>query len=143
MGVQVFTERCAVALQHFYHPVLREMLGAVEGKVLQEVRKAALTVFFIKRSGLHEQAVDRLSLRVAVGKDVIGKTVFQLAIAKRIPLRQRLFPRLQGKRGEEYQYGKKVLQDTVLLLKRVPAKPRHPYGIRDYSGRMSSSSPME
>jgi hypothetical protein len=36
-----------------------------------------------------------------------------------------------------------MLQDTVLLLKRVPAKPRHPYEIRDYSGRMSSSSPME
>ena len=52
--------------------MLREVLGAVEGHVLGEVREALLVVFFQDRAGLDDEAELGALLGLLVGAHVVA-----------------------------------------------------------------------
>ena len=107
-----------MALQDPDYGIFREVLRAVEGKMLQEVRQPPLPVFLIEGTRLHEKPVHSLPLRIAVGKDIISETVLEGAHTQRIPLRQRLLPRRQSDGREEQDDGKEAFQSSAFKIKK-------------------------
>ena len=59
--------------------LLREVLRAVEGHVLDEVREAALVVVFEHRAGIDREPKLGAALRLPVGADVVAEAVRQRA----------------------------------------------------------------
>ena len=77
VGIQVRTEFDAVTLQIFYHLFARQVLGAVEGHVFEEVGEALLGIFLLDSSYVVENVERCLSLGFFVVTDVVRHAVFE------------------------------------------------------------------
>ena len=77
VGIQVRTEFDAVTLQIFYHLFARQVLGAVEGHVFEEVGEALLGIFLLDSSYVVENVEGCLSLGFFVVTDVVRHAVFE------------------------------------------------------------------
>ncbi len=77
VGVDVGPEAHAGRLQECDHVLFREVAGAVETHVLDEVRQAPLVVVFENRSGVHHQPQLGPALRLVVGAKVVAQAVRQ------------------------------------------------------------------
>ncbi len=77
--VDVGTERGTEAPQHVDQFVLRELLGAVEQHVLEEVRTSHLRVVLERRSGVDDQPHVDTPAGVVVVADQVAQAVVQLA----------------------------------------------------------------
>ena len=106
MGIQIRAESRPVALQHPYDAVIRKMLRAVEGHMLQEMRQAPLAFFLVEGPRLHEKPVHRLAFRIGVLEDIIGEAVIQAAHPEGVPPGKRLLPRREQQGGSEKEKGK-------------------------------------
>ena len=81
VGVDVAAELHTVLLQLVDHSVSGVALDAVEGHVLAEVGETLLVVALHDGTGVGDQAELDHVLRFLVVADIVGETVFELAVA--------------------------------------------------------------
>ena len=87
--IQIGAEAHADRLEVLHDIVLREGLRAVEGHVLDEMRKATLVVVFQNGTGIHDQSQFSTLLGLCVASDVVANAVRQRADLDRRIDRQR------------------------------------------------------
>ena len=86
--VQVATILHADALQILLQEVVLEVVGTVEGHVLQQVGETALALLFLHRAHLLGDVVVGYFLGIVVVADVVGESVVELTHAHVLILRQ-------------------------------------------------------
>ena len=82
VGVEVSAILHANRLQVFLQGVVLEMVGAVEGHVLEQVGKTSLVVVFLHRPHFLCDIETGHMLRIVVVADVVGQSIVELALAK-------------------------------------------------------------
>lgn len=81
VGVDVATEACADTLEEVNDSLAREVLGAVEGNMLEEVRQTLLGVFFLHRADLLGNVKFCSALGLFIMSDEVGESVGELTDA--------------------------------------------------------------
>ena len=98
IGIDVGTEAHSVFLQILDQSLAREILGAIEGHVFQEVGQSALIFFLQDRTNPLHNVELGLPNRLFVRTNIIGQSVGQRAVTYRRVYRKGLG---KGKEGEE------------------------------------------
>ena len=89
VGIQVAAILHADALQIFLQEVVLEVVGAVEGHVLQQVGESALALLFLHRAHLLGDVVVSHLFRILVVANVVGEPVVEFTFAHILVLWQR------------------------------------------------------
>ena len=98
MCIKILAKLGTLRLQEPDDAVAREVAGAVEGQMLEEMSQPLLVVTLVDGTGLDKQAVDGLATRRLVRIDIICQSVIQLTHTQ-------LRVALQGLAGHGRQHG--------------------------------------